>query len=86
MCFLNQWVQKSCGRSQQEPSGQGSGEYFPPLQFHASIVEVKIDGITIYRVEVQPVSGSGKTFITLLGEGHDNNTSSRARTPCCGRE
>ncbi|GFW54793.1 uncharacterized protein TNCV_2654331 [Trichonephila clavipes] len=28
---------------------QGTGEYFPPLQFHAKIVEVEIGGVTIYR-------------------------------------
>ncbi|GFY15829.1 hypothetical protein TNCV_1284741 [Trichonephila clavipes] len=27
---------------------QGTGEYFPPLQFHAKIVEVEIGGVTIY--------------------------------------
>ncbi|GFT68912.1 hypothetical protein TNCV_1804421 [Trichonephila clavipes] len=26
-----------------------TGEYFPPLQFHAEIVEVEIGGATIYR-------------------------------------
>ncbi|GFS59596.1 hypothetical protein TNCV_2581111 [Trichonephila clavipes] len=34
-CLLNQWVQKSCGRSQLKPRAQETGEYFPPLQFHA---------------------------------------------------
>ncbi|GFU49398.1 uncharacterized protein TNCV_2161961 [Trichonephila clavipes] len=28
---------------------QGTGEYFPPLQFHAEIVEVEIGGVAIYR-------------------------------------
>ncbi|GFY27073.1 uncharacterized protein TNCV_2066941 [Trichonephila clavipes] len=28
---------------------QGTGEYFPPLQFHGKIVEVEIGGVTIYR-------------------------------------
>ncbi|GFU85036.1 uncharacterized protein TNCV_1552991 [Trichonephila clavipes] len=28
---------------------QGTGEYFPPLQFHAKIVEVEIGGVAIYR-------------------------------------
>ncbi|GFU94351.1 uncharacterized protein TNCV_4889771 [Trichonephila clavipes] len=28
---------------------QGTGEYFPPLQFHAKIVEVEIGGAVIYR-------------------------------------
>ncbi|GFX12946.1 uncharacterized protein TNCV_3659421 [Trichonephila clavipes] len=28
---------------------QGTGEYFPPLQFHVKIVEVEIDGVAIYR-------------------------------------
>ncbi|GFX92759.1 uncharacterized protein TNCV_4876161 [Trichonephila clavipes] len=28
---------------------QGTGEYFPSLQFHAYTVEVKIGGVTIYR-------------------------------------
>ncbi|GFY13184.1 hypothetical protein TNCV_364311 [Trichonephila clavipes] len=59
MCSLNQWVQKSCGWSQQKPRVQGPGEYFPPLQFYAQIVKVKIGGVVIYRKEVQPVSGSG---------------------------
>ncbi|GFW92787.1 uncharacterized protein TNCV_1735801 [Trichonephila clavipes] len=27
---------------------QGTGEYFPPLQFHAKIVEVEIGGVAIY--------------------------------------
>ncbi|GFW89967.1 hypothetical protein TNCV_3741531 [Trichonephila clavipes] len=58
-CSLNQWVRKSCGRSQQKPRVQNAGEYFPPLQFHAKIMEVEISGVTIYRVEVQPVLGSG---------------------------
>ncbi|GFX12324.1 uncharacterized protein TNCV_63701 [Trichonephila clavipes] len=26
---------------------QGTGEYFPPLQFHAKIVEVEIGGVAI---------------------------------------
>ncbi|GFV07578.1 uncharacterized protein TNCV_4940841 [Trichonephila clavipes] len=29
---------------------QGTGEYFPPLQFHAKIVEVEIGGVTIYHL------------------------------------
>ncbi|GFU97484.1 uncharacterized protein TNCV_1913391 [Trichonephila clavipes] len=29
---------------------QGTGEYFPPLQFHAKIVEVEIGGVAIYRL------------------------------------
>ncbi|GFU35354.1 hypothetical protein TNCV_2143911 [Trichonephila clavipes] len=28
----------------------GTGEYFPPLQFHAEIVEVEIGGVVIYIV------------------------------------
>ncbi|GFS64876.1 uncharacterized protein TNCV_2000831 [Trichonephila clavipes] len=28
---------------------QGTGEYFPPLEFHAKIVEVEIGGVAIYR-------------------------------------
>ncbi|GFS64728.1 uncharacterized protein TNCV_4685131 [Trichonephila clavipes] len=36
---------KSCGLSR----AQGTGEYFPPLQFHAKIVEMEIDGVAIYR-------------------------------------
>ncbi|GFW04877.1 uncharacterized protein TNCV_4881121 [Trichonephila clavipes] len=28
---------------------QGTGEYSPPLQFHAKIVQVKIGGVAIYR-------------------------------------
>ncbi|GFW30975.1 uncharacterized protein TNCV_2940751 [Trichonephila clavipes] len=28
---------------------QGTGEYFPPHQFHAKIMEVEIDGVAIYR-------------------------------------
>ncbi|GFX27962.1 uncharacterized protein TNCV_773471 [Trichonephila clavipes] len=28
---------------------QGTREYFPPLQFHAKIVEVEIGGVAIYR-------------------------------------
>ncbi|GFX37062.1 uncharacterized protein TNCV_1712551 [Trichonephila clavipes] len=28
---------------------QGTGEYFPPIQFHDNIVEVEIDGVAIYR-------------------------------------
>ncbi|GFY17071.1 uncharacterized protein TNCV_1088471 [Trichonephila clavipes] len=28
---------------------QGNGEYFPPLQFHAKIMEVEIGGVAIYR-------------------------------------
>ncbi|GFV04385.1 uncharacterized protein TNCV_920061 [Trichonephila clavipes] len=28
---------------------QGSGEYFPPLQFHAKIVEMEIGVVAIYR-------------------------------------
>ncbi|GFX81748.1 hypothetical protein TNCV_317521 [Trichonephila clavipes] len=27
----------------------GTGEYFPPLQIHAEIVEVEIGGVAIYR-------------------------------------
>ncbi|GFV88360.1 hypothetical protein TNCV_1241731 [Trichonephila clavipes] len=27
----------------------GTGEYFPPLQFHAEIIEVEIGGVAIYR-------------------------------------
>ncbi|GFW72850.1 uncharacterized protein TNCV_1266931 [Trichonephila clavipes] len=28
---------------------QGTGEYFPPLQSHAKIVEVEIGGVAVYR-------------------------------------
>ncbi|GFX22333.1 uncharacterized protein TNCV_1815351 [Trichonephila clavipes] len=28
---------------------QGTGEYFPPLQFHGKIVEVEIGGVAIYH-------------------------------------
>ncbi|GFY06664.1 uncharacterized protein TNCV_3525201 [Trichonephila clavipes] len=28
---------------------QGTGEYFPPIQFHGKIVEVEIGGDAIYR-------------------------------------
>ncbi|GFW02356.1 uncharacterized protein TNCV_1732711 [Trichonephila clavipes] len=28
---------------------QGTGEHFPPLQFHAKIGEVKVGGVAIYR-------------------------------------
>ncbi|GFW92647.1 uncharacterized protein TNCV_519641 [Trichonephila clavipes] len=28
---------------------QGTGEYFPPLQFHTKIMKVEIGGVTIYR-------------------------------------
>ncbi|GFS79848.1 uncharacterized protein TNCV_750331 [Trichonephila clavipes] len=28
---------------------QGTGEYFPPIQFHGKIVEVEIGGGAIYR-------------------------------------
>ncbi|GFW20412.1 uncharacterized protein TNCV_4546791 [Trichonephila clavipes] len=28
---------------------QGTGEYFPPLQFHAKIVEGEIGDVSIYR-------------------------------------
>ncbi|GFW90286.1 hypothetical protein TNCV_2121521 [Trichonephila clavipes] len=42
-----------------EPRVQRAGEYFPPLQFHAKIVKVEISGVTIYRAEVQLISGAG---------------------------
>ncbi|GFW87617.1 uncharacterized protein TNCV_4485821 [Trichonephila clavipes] len=32
-----------------ESQVQGTGEYFPPLQFHAKIGEVEIGGVAIYR-------------------------------------
>ncbi|GFS59946.1 uncharacterized protein TNCV_3957421 [Trichonephila clavipes] len=32
-----------------DPRVQGTGEYFPPLQFHAKIVEAEIGGGAIYR-------------------------------------
>ncbi|GFT38472.1 uncharacterized protein TNCV_1247711 [Trichonephila clavipes] len=35
--------------SRDESRVQGTGEYFPPLQFHAVVVEVEIGGVTIYR-------------------------------------
>ncbi|GFW96834.1 uncharacterized protein TNCV_2159701 [Trichonephila clavipes] len=28
---------------------QGTGEYFPPLQFHVKIMAVEIGGVAIYR-------------------------------------
>ncbi|GFY15979.1 uncharacterized protein TNCV_1286241 [Trichonephila clavipes] len=31
-----------------ESQVQGTREYFPPLQFHAEIVEVEIGGVAIY--------------------------------------
>ncbi|GFX94149.1 hypothetical protein TNCV_4291941 [Trichonephila clavipes] len=65
-CLLNQWVRKSCGWSQQKPRLMGAEEYFP-LKFYALIVEVEICGITIYRVEVQSVSGSGNFHSFPLG-------------------
>ncbi|GFT13674.1 uncharacterized protein TNCV_3831431 [Trichonephila clavipes] len=33
-----------------ESRAQGTGEYFPPLQFHAKIAEMEIGGVTIYRL------------------------------------
>ncbi|GFS60199.1 uncharacterized protein TNCV_2827061 [Trichonephila clavipes] len=32
-----------------ESQAQGTGEYFPPLQFHAEIVDVEIGGVAIYH-------------------------------------
>ncbi|GFY27162.1 uncharacterized protein TNCV_2067831 [Trichonephila clavipes] len=32
-----------------ESRTQGTGEYFPPLQFHGKIVEMEIGGVAIYR-------------------------------------
>ncbi|GFT23384.1 hypothetical protein TNCV_2016571 [Trichonephila clavipes] len=46
-----------------ETTSAGAREYFPPLQFHASIVEVEIGGVAIYRKEVKPVSQALATFI-----------------------
>ncbi|GFX78211.1 hypothetical protein TNCV_5135581 [Trichonephila clavipes] len=37
---------KSCGLNH---TSTGTGDYFPPLQFHAEIVEVEIGGVAIYR-------------------------------------
>ncbi|GFV54966.1 hypothetical protein TNCV_1663331 [Trichonephila clavipes] len=37
---------KSCGLIHER---RGTGEYFPPLQFNAEIVEVEIGGVAIYR-------------------------------------
>ncbi|GFW06742.1 uncharacterized protein TNCV_3288421 [Trichonephila clavipes] len=34
---------------QAESGVQGTGEYFPPLQFHAKIVEAEIGGVALYR-------------------------------------
>ncbi|GFW50572.1 uncharacterized protein TNCV_2888751 [Trichonephila clavipes] len=32
-----------------ESREQGTGEYFPPLQFYTKVVEVKIGEVAIYR-------------------------------------
>ncbi|GFW14990.1 hypothetical protein TNCV_982821 [Trichonephila clavipes] len=45
-CSLNQWDREVLWT---ESRAQGTGEYFPPLQFHAKIVEVELDGVAIYR-------------------------------------
>ncbi|GFV69484.1 uncharacterized protein TNCV_2778991 [Trichonephila clavipes] len=29
---------------------QGTGDYFPPLQFHVKVGEVEIDGVSIYHL------------------------------------
>ncbi|GFW48008.1 uncharacterized protein TNCV_2401951 [Trichonephila clavipes] len=41
---------------------QGTGEYFPPIQFHGKIVEVEIGGGAIYRpfVEILRAQGLGQ--------------------------
>ncbi|GFW40413.1 hypothetical protein TNCV_1019711 [Trichonephila clavipes] len=47
-------------RSQQKPQVQSAGEYFPPLQSMYLNYEGGDTGVAIYRVEVKPVTGSGK--------------------------
>ncbi|GFU79194.1 hypothetical protein TNCV_2137171 [Trichonephila clavipes] len=42
---FNQWVRSHVGGI----TSPGDGEYFPPLQFHAKIVEVEIGGVAMYR-------------------------------------
>ncbi|GFT13227.1 hypothetical protein TNCV_4076851 [Trichonephila clavipes] len=42
-----------------ETTGSGCWRIFSSLPAHAKFVEVEIGGIAIYRLEVQPISGSG---------------------------
>ncbi|GFX37619.1 uncharacterized protein TNCV_3201421 [Trichonephila clavipes] len=54
---------------------QGSGEYFPPLQFHAKIVEVEIGGIAVYR-PFGNFTEQNRTVTCMALKANDRRTSS----------
>ncbi|GFT37313.1 uncharacterized protein TNCV_3150041 [Trichonephila clavipes] len=54
---------------------QGTGEYFPPLQFHAKIVEVVIGGVAIYR-PFGNFPELNRTVTCMVLKANDKRTSS----------
>ncbi|GFT52935.1 uncharacterized protein TNCV_1460361 [Trichonephila clavipes] len=52
----------------------GTGEYFPPIQFHAEIVEVEIVGVAIYRPFGE--FRRDNSYCHLYGAPNDRRTSS----------
>ncbi|GFU31821.1 hypothetical protein TNCV_1176811 [Trichonephila clavipes] len=68
--LLNQWVRKSCGRSQQKSRVQGDGEYFPPVP------GLNCGGGDRWYRHLSCKSNLSQalaTFIPSLREGQDNN-------------
>ncbi|GFU24020.1 uncharacterized protein TNCV_3332311 [Trichonephila clavipes] len=59
---------------------QGSGEYFPPPQFHAKIVEVEIGGVAIYH----PFGGfrRANSYCRLYGAQSLGQTTGVLLAPC----
>ncbi|GFW55730.1 uncharacterized protein TNCV_121141 [Trichonephila clavipes] len=54
---------------------QGTGEYFPPLQFHAKVVEVEIGGVAIYR-PFGNFTELNRTVTCMVFKTNDRRTSS----------
>ncbi|GFX98855.1 hypothetical protein TNCV_1504311 [Trichonephila clavipes] len=54
---------------------QGTGEYFPPLQLHANIVEAEIGGVAIYR-PFGNFSELNRTVTCMVLKANDRRTSS----------
>ncbi|GFY09693.1 hypothetical protein TNCV_381871 [Trichonephila clavipes] len=54
---------------------QGTGEYSPPLQFHAEITEVEIGGVAIYR-PFRNFTEVNRTVTCMGAKANDRRTSS----------
>ncbi|GFW23688.1 uncharacterized protein TNCV_2032311 [Trichonephila clavipes] len=62
--------------SRAESRVQGTGQYFPPLQIHAKIVEVEIGGVAFYR-PFGKISELNRTVTCMVAKANNRRTSSR---------